>query len=214
MASGLIGQKLGMSQSYDKDGNFTTVTVIKVGPCFVSQIKTKEKDGYSAIQLAFESAKEKALSKPEIHHLSKKNNSPQNPNLKPMRHLKEFRDFSGEVALGSELAIDTIFQSGDTIKVTGTSKGKGYQGVVKRHGFSGGPQGHGSRFQRHPGSIGSNTTPGRVFKGMKMAGRGGSLTSTVRNLKVVKIIPSENIILVSGPVPGRTNGIVTLEKLK
>lgn len=205
MAKGLIGEKMGMAHIFNEEGKMVTVTILRVGPCFVSQLKTSATDGYEATQLAFEDAKEKNLSKAELGHLKK-------ASIAAKQHLAEFSGFAG-LALGAELKISDIFAINDTIKVSGTSKGKGTQGVVKRHGFAGGPKGHGSRFQRHPGSIGSNTTPGRVFKGLKMGGRMGNAQSTVRNLKVVKIDIESNLVFVSGSVPGRDRSIVTIEKI-
>lgn len=205
MAKGLIGEKMGMAHIFNEEGKMVTVTILRVGPCFVSQIKTPSNDGYDATQIAFEDAKEKNLSKAEIGHLKK-------ANISPKQHLAEFSGFEG-VSVGTELKLSDVFSINDTVKVSGTSKGKGTQGVIKRHGFAGGPKGHGSRFQRHPGSIGSNTTPGRVFKGLKMGGRMGNAESTVRNLKVVRIEPESNLVFVSGSVPGRDRSIVTIEKI-
>jgi large subunit ribosomal protein L3 len=206
MAKGLIGEKLGMAHIFNNEGKMVTVTVLRVGPCFVSQVKTANKDGYESIQLAFGDAKEKHLTKAEIGHLKKSGLAT------PKKHLVEFKGF-GDVALGTEVKLEDVFALNDTVKVSGTSKGKGTQGVVKRHGFAGGPEGHGSRFQRHPGSIGSNTTPGRVFKGLKMGGRMGTESRTVRNLKVVKIDAESNLVFVSGSVPGKERAIVTIEKI-
>jgi len=205
MAKGLIGRKVGMANIFDAEGKMITVTVLEIGPCFVSQLKTVDKEGYDSVQLAFGEIKEKNLSKAERGHLSKSG-------VSPLAHLVEFRNF-GETTLGSQIKATDLFAVGDKVKVSGRSKGKGTQGVVKRHGFSGGPKAHGSRFQRHPGSIGSNTTPARVFKGMRMGGRTGFVNVTVRNLKVVKIQEADNLVFVSGSVPGRDNGIVTIEKL-
>ncbi len=206
MAKGLIAEKLGMAHIFDKDGKVITVTALRVGPCIVSQVKTSAKEGYDAIQLAFGAAKEKNLSRAEKGHLSK-------ANAGFKAHLFEFKGFDSAPELGAEIKLQDVFSINDTVKVTGTSKGKGTQGVVKRHGFAGGPAGHGSRFQRHPGSIGSNTTPARVFKGMKMGGMTGRDKTTVRNLKIVKVIEAENILFVSGPVPGSERAILTVEKL-
>ncbi|EPG73111.1 50S ribosomal protein L3 [Leptospira fainei serovar Hurstbridge str. BUT 6] len=206
MAKGLIGKKIGMSQIFDEQGNIIPVTVLEVGPCAVSQVKSVEKDGYEAIQLAFQDDKEKHLSKAQKGHLVK-------AGLTPKRVLKEFRDFGDQPAPGAELKAQDVFAVADTVKVTGTSKGKGFQGVIKRYGHHGGPGAHGSRFHRHPGSMGSNTTPGRVFKGRKLPGRTGSDTKTVLNLKVVRIHEAENLVFVSGSVPGPANTIVTIEKI-
>ncbi|EQA44123.1 50S ribosomal protein L3 [Leptospira broomii serovar Hurstbridge str. 5399] len=206
MAKGLIGKKIGMSQIFDEQGNIIPVTVLEVGPCAVSQVKSVAKDGYEAIQLAFQDDKEKHLSKAQTGHLAK-------AGLSAKRVLKEFRDFGDQPAAGAELKAQDVFAVADIVKVTGTSKGKGFQGVIKRYGHHGGPGAHGSRFHRHPGSMGSNTTPGRVFKGRKLPGRTGSDTKTVLNLKVVRIHEAENLVFVSGSVPGPANTIVTIEKI-
>jgi len=206
MTKGLIGKKLGMSHIYADNGNMIPVTVIEVGPCFVSQVKTVETDGYSAVQLAFGNTRETQLTKPEVSHLAKNN-------ISPMRYLKEFELTGDAPAAGSEIKIADIFKDNDVVKVTGISKGKGFQGVVKRHGHAGGPAGHGSRFHRHPGSMGANSTPSRVFKGVKLPGRTGSLKTSIKNLKVVKVYEDKNIILVSGSVPGPEKSIITIEKL-
>ncbi|EPG64576.1 50S ribosomal protein L3 [Leptospira wolffii] len=206
MAKGLIGKKIGMSQIFDEQGNIIPVTVLEVGPCAVSQVKSAQTDGYDAIQLAFQDDKEKHLSKAQKGHLAK-------TGLTPKRVLKEFRDFGEEPAPGAELKAQDVFAVSDIVKVTGTSKGKGFQGVIKRYGHHGGPGAHGSRFHRHPGSMGSNTTPGRVFKGRKLPGRTGFDTKTVLNLKVVRIHEAENLVFVSGSVPGPANTIVTIEKI-
>ncbi len=206
MTKGLIGKKLGMSHIYADNGNMIPVTVIEVGPCFVSQVKTVETDGYSAVQLAFGNTRETQLTKPEVSHLAKNN-------ISPKRYLKEFELTGDAPAAGSEIKIADIFKDNDVVKVTGISKGKGFQGVVKRHGHAGGPAGHGSRFHRHPGSMGANSTPSRVFKGVKLPGRTGSLKTSIKNLKVVKVYEDKNIILVSGSVPGPEKSIITIEKL-
>lgn len=206
MTKGLIGKKLGMSHIYADNGNMIPVTVIEVGPCYVSQIKTVESDGYSAVQLAFGNARETQLSKAEVTHLAKNN-------ISPKRYLKEFALTGDAPAAGSEIKIADIFKDNDRVKVTGISKGKGYQGVVKRHGHSGGPAAHGSRFHRHPGSMGANSTPSRVFKGVKLPGRTGSIKTSIKNLKVVKVYEDKNILLVSGSIPGPEKSIITIEKL-
>ena len=205
MAKGLLAKKLGMTQVFDSEGKLIPVTVLHTGSNFVSQIKTEEKDGYNSVQLAILSSKEKHLSKAEKNHLAK-------AKLPPLRHLGEFRGMEA-LELGSEIKPSQIFAEGDKVKVSGISKGKGYQGVVKRHGFAGGPETHGSRFQRHPGSIGSNTTPARVFKGMRMAGRMGSDFRTVRNLKVVQVKDDSAIIVITGCIPGKDGTVVRIEKI-
>ena len=206
MTKGLIGKKLGMSHVYADNGNMIPVTVIEVGPCFVSQVKTVETDGYSAVQLAFGNTKETQLSKPEVSHLAKNN-------ISPKRYLKEFELTGDAPSAGSEIKIADIFKDNDIVKVTGISKGKGFQGVVKRYGHRGGPAAHGSRFHRHPGSMGANSTPSRVFKGVKLPGRTGSLKTSIKNLKIVKVYEDKNILLVSGSVPGPEKSIITIEKL-
>ncbi|PJE01962.1 MAG: 50S ribosomal protein L3 [Leptospira sp.] len=207
MAKGLIAEKIGMAQVFDAEGQVIPVTILRVGPCAVSQIKTVSKDGYNAVQLSFYDIKEKSVSKAAKGHLSKAGIST------PKRHLKEFREFGIDVTAGAEIGISDVFALNDIVKVTGTSKGKGFQGVIKRHNFAGGPKTHGSRFQRHPGSIGAGSTPSRVFKGMKMGGRTGADKSTVRNLKIVKINVEENLLFISGNVPGSDTSIVTIEKI-
>jgi large subunit ribosomal protein L3 len=206
MTKGLIGRKLGMSHIYSDNGNMIPVTVLEVGPCFVSQVKTSEKDGYAAVQLAFGTVKETKLTKPEKAHLAKNN-------IAPMRYLKEFKVDGETPTAGSEIKISDIFKDNDTVKVTGISKGKGFQGVVKRHGHGGGPAAHGSRFHRHPGSMGANSTPSRVFKGVKLPGRTGGAKTSIKNLKVVKVFEDKNILLVTGSVPGPEKSIITIEKI-
>lgn len=207
MAKGLIGEKIGMTQVFDSEGNVSPVTILRVGPCAVSQVKTQAKDGYDAVQLAFDSKKEKVTTKAEKGHLARAGIDT------PKKVLREFRDYGQEVNLGSELKATDVFQINDLVKISGITKGKGFQGVVRRHGFAGGPKTHGSRFQRHGGASGAGTTPGRIFKGKKMGGRMGSDSSTVRNLKVLKINESENIIFVSGNIPGNNTSVITIEKL-
>lgn len=199
MIEGLMGKKLGMTQIFDEIGQVVPVTVIQVGPCVVTQIRTDDRDGYEAIQLGFQESKR--LNSPERGH--------QRPAGSSMRHLREFKaqDTSG-YEVGQVLDC-TLFTEGEKVDVTGTSKGKGFQGVVKRHGFSGGPKTHGqSDRHRAPGSIGSSATPGRVFKGMRMAGRMGYERVTVQNLRVAKVDPERNLVLVRGAVPGPNNGMV------
>lgn len=195
-----------MSQVFDEKGNFIPVTILEVGPCFVSQVKTVESDGYSSIQLAYGDIRPKLLSKAQLKHLEK-------ASLQPKRFLKEFDTKETAPELGSKIVVQDVFNVSDKVKVTAVSKGKGFQGVVKRHGHSGGPGGHGSRFHRHPGSMGANTDPARVFKGVKLPGRMGGVKKTVMNLKVVKIIQDRNLILVSGSVPGNNKSMITIEKI-
>lgn len=204
---GILGKKIGMSAVFDENGNRIPVTIIEAGPCVISAVKSVETDGYNAIQLGYGQVKEKNLTKPEIGHFKKNN-------LIPVRRLREFRvDSVAEYKVGDHL--DTgIFTVGEKIKVSGKSKGKGFQGVMRRHGFGGvGGTTHGQSDRlRAPGSIGSSSYPSRVFPGMKMAGRMGNDNVSVRNLEVIKIIAEKNIILVKGAVPGAVNSIVELYK--
>jgi large subunit ribosomal protein L3 len=205
--SGIIGKKLGMTSIFGNDGEVIPVTVIEAGPCTVVDIKTAEKDGYQALQLGFGSVKEKKVNKPLAGHFKKNN-------LSPKRVLKEFKNFNvSEFKIGDEIKC-SIFSEGDIIKVSGKSKGKGFQGVVKRHGFGGiGMTTHGQSDRvRAPGSIGASSYPSRVFKGQRMAGRMGYENVTVRGLKVVKVDPERNLIFVKGAVPGAINSIVELIK--
>lgn len=205
MAKGLIGKKIGMSQVFTESGDIVPVTVLQLGPCAVSQVKTPDKDGYSAVQLAFGDVKESRINKAEKQHLAK-------ANLGPKKYLKEFQGYDGLEA-GNELKVSDVFNVQDTVKVTSVSKGKGFQGVVKRYGHHGGPASHGSRNHRLPGSIGACATPSRVFKGVKLPGRMGGKKTTVRNLKIVQVMPEENLIFVSGSVPGAEKSVLTVEKL-
>lgn len=204
---GILGKKIGMSAVFDETGNRIPVTIIEAGPCTVTDIKTDEKNGYTAIQLGFGSVKEKSLTKPVLGHFKKNN-------LTPVRHLKEFRvDSVAEYKIGDTIGIG-IFTTGEKIKVSGVSKGKGFQGVMRRHGFGGvGGTTHGQSDRlRAPGSIGASSYPSRVFPGQRMAGRTGQDNVTVRNLQVIKIVEEKNIILVKGAVPGAINSIVELYK--
>ncbi|MDZ7338203.1 MAG: 50S ribosomal protein L3 [candidate division KSB1 bacterium] len=204
---GLIGKKVGMTRLFDESGNMVPVTVIEAGPCYVAQIKTPDKDGYSAVQLAFGERRAKVATKPLVGHCQK-------AGIKPARVLREFRDFAlaDQVKPGDVLKVD-LFSAGDVVTVTGVSKGRGFAGVVKRHHFGGGPKSHGqSDRHRAPGSIGSSSFPSRSFKGLRMAGRMGGETVTVRNLKVVKVDADKNLIAVKGAVPGAPNGIVIIKK--
>ena len=195
-----------MTTYFTEEGDVVPCTVVEAGPCVITQIKTKEKDGYEAVQVGFGTKREKNVKNPQ-KGLYKKNK------LSPSRMLKEIKDYPVEgLKEGDEIKVD-IFKAGDNIKVTGTSKAKGFQGVVKRHGFGGGVKTHGQSDRlRAPGSIGQSSYPSRVFKGMKMAGRMGGVQKTVRNLKVVKVIEDSNLILISGPVPGVKSSIVEIYK--
>ena len=204
MKKGLIGKKIGMTQIFDENGLVIPVTVIEAGPCVVAQVKTSETDGYNAIQLGFGDVKESKLNKPEKGHFAK-------AKLALKKHLREFRlDSVDGVNVGDEIKVDT-FQAGDKIDVQGTSKGKGFQGVIKRHGQSRGPMGHGSMYHRRPGSMGPTSTPGRVFKGKKLPGHMGRVTVTIQNLDVVKVDLDKNAILVKGSVPGAKGAILKLK---
>jgi large subunit ribosomal protein L3 len=206
---GLIGKKLGMTSVFVEGGASVPCTLIEAGPCYVTAVKTKKDDGYDSIQLGFEERKEKRLAKPQAKNFKKKS-------LPTLRFLKEVRDFESdaELKIGDVIKVD-LFKAGDTVKVAGTSKGKGFQGVIKRHGFGGGAVTHGQSDRlRAPGSIGASSYPSRVFKGQRMAGRTGGDKVTARNLTVVKIIPESNLLLVKGAVPGAASGIVEIYKMK
>lgn len=201
---GILGKKLGMTQIFTEAGNVVPVTVVEAGPVVVTQIKTTEKEGYNAVQVGFADAKEKSLNKPQKGHLAAANV------LK--KHLKEFRmDSVEEFTVGQEMKAD-MFTAGEMIDVTGTSKGKGFQGPIKRHGQSRGPESHGSRYHRRPGSMGACSFPGRVFKNKKLAGHMGSVTVTVQNLEVVKVDADKNLILVKGAIPGPKGSVVTIKE--
>lgn len=201
--TGILGKKLGMTQVYSGDGKLVPVTVIEAGPCTVVQVKTPEKDGYSAIKVGFcEAAKVKNITKP-MQGVFKKAGTP------VFRVLKEF-GMEGR-AVGDKLQAD-LFAKGDVVKVAGLSKGKGFQGVMKRHRFKGGPSGHGSMFNRAPGSIGASSYPSRVWRGQRMAGHMGHERVTAKNLTVVDVLPEQNLILVKGAVPGGKNTIVEIWK--
>lgn len=201
---GILGTKLGMTQIFTEEGIVLPVTVVEAGPVVVTQIKTTEKDGYNAIQVGFKDAKEKSLNKPQKGHLAAANV------LK--KHLKEFRVDSVEgYTVGQAINAD-LFAAGEKIDVTGISKGKGFQGPIKRHGQSRGPESHGSRYHRRPGSMGACSFPGRVFKNKKLAGHMGSVTVTVQNLEVVRVDAEKNLILVKGAIPGAKGSIVTIKE--
>jgi large subunit ribosomal protein L3 len=204
--SGLIGKKIGMTSIFDEKGKNIPCTVIEAGPCVVTQVRTEEVDGYSALQLGFDDKAEKRANKAEMGHAKKAGTSPK-------KKVVEFRDFEGEFKLGDTLGVD-LFNEGDFVDVSATSKGKGFQGVVKRHGFGGvGQATHGQHNRlRAPGSIGAASYPARVFKGMRMAGRMGGETVTVQNLRVVKVVPEKNLLVLKGCVPGHKNAYVTIEK--
>lgn len=202
----IIGKKVGMTSIFDTTGKQTAVTIIEAGPCIVTQKKTVETDGYNALQIAFGDKKEKHSTKAAINHFAKANTAPK-------KVVKEIRNSDSDKAVGETITVD-IFAEGDSVEVVGTTKGKGFQGVVRRHGFSGvGQQSHGQHDrQRAPGSIGNSSDASRVFKGMRMAGRMGGDRVKMKGLKVVKIFPEQNYILVSGSVPGHNGSIVLIQK--
>ena len=204
--SGLIGKKIGMTSIFDESGKNIPCTVIKVGPCVVTQVRTEEKDGYNAIQLGFDDKTEKSANKAEIGHSKKAGTSVK-------KKVIEFQGFDSEYKLGDVITVDH-FEEGEFVDITGTSKGKGFQGVVKRHGFAGvGQATHGQHNRlRAPGSIGAASYPARVFKGMRMAGRMGTDTVKVQNLKVLKVIADQNLLVVKGCVPGHKNAYLKIEK--
>ena len=206
MIKGLIAKKIGMTQVFDENGQAIPVTVLEAGPCVVTYVKVAEKDGYDAVQVGLVERKPaKNLSKGEAGHLSKRE-------IQPVRYLREFEIPQGvEVKVGDELSVSQ-FEKKEMLTVVGTSKGKGFQGVIRRHGFGGGRMTHGSNFKRAPGSIGQCAFPSRVFPGKKLPGHMGDRKVTVKNLEVMEIIPDKNLILVKGAVPGSRGGIVTLRK--
>ncbi len=204
MKKGIIGKKVGMTQIFDENGLVIPVTVIEAGPCVVAQVKTVETDGYDAIQLGFGEVKAKRVNKPSMGHFAKSK-------LEAKKHLREFRlDDVANFKVGDEVKAD-IFQEGEKVDIQGITKGKGFQGVIKRHGQSRGPMGHGSMYHRRPGSMGSTSTPGRVFKGKKLPGHMGQETVTIQNLDVVKVDMDKNVILVKGSVPGCKGAILKIK---
>ncbi len=202
MKKALIGKKIGMSQMFLDDGTVVPVTVCELGPCVVVQKKTVEKDGYTALKLGYGETKAHRLTKPILQDLKKKN-------LPLLKVFREVENFDENLQEGSVVTCE-IFSENQMVDVTGISKGKGFAGVIKRHGFHGGKETHGSNFHRAPGSIGANTFPAEVWKGKKLPGRHGGKTVTVKNLKIVKIIKDKNLVLISGAVPGTVNSIITV----
>jgi len=204
MKKGIIGKKIGMTQIFDEKGNVVPVTVIEATPNVVVQVKTVETDGYNSIQLGYGEVKDKHINKPEKGHFAK-------AGLTAKKHLREFRVEDVEnYKVGDEVKAD-IFEAGEKIDVQGTTKGKGFQGVIKRHGQHRGPMGHGSMYHRRPGSMGSTSTPGRVFKGKKLPGHMGRITVTIQNLDVVRVDMDKNVILVKGSVPGAKGAILKIK---
>ena len=202
MKKAILGRKVGMTQIFDEKGAAIPVTVVEAGPCTVVQVKTKDADGYEAIQLGFGEIKEKKLIKPIKGHFTK-------ANVTPKKHLREFRLEEISYNVGDEIKAD-IFTAGENVDVTGTTKGKGFQGVIKRHGQSRGPMGHGSMYHRRPGSMGSTSTPGRVYKGKNLPGHMGVETVTVQNLEIVKVDLDKNVLLIKGSVPGNKGAILKI----
>jgi large subunit ribosomal protein L3 len=201
----ILGKKLGMTQLFLEDGTVVPVTVVEAGPCVVTQIKTSETDGYDAVQIGYEDIREKLVSKPVAGHFKKAGAS-----LK--RHLKEYTvDDMKAYELGQEIKVD-VFEKGDIVDIQGTSKGKGFQGTIARHGFARGPMTHGSHNKKKPGSIGACADPGKVIKGKKMPGHGGAQTVTVQNIEVVGVDTDKNVLLVRGAVPGAKGGLLSITK--
>jgi len=200
---GLLGNKIGMTQIFDESGNIIPVTILKVGPCVVTQIKTEAKDGYDSIQIGYGNVSSKSLTQPELGHLQKSN-------IQPLKYLKEFR-VNGDIEfeIGQILNVDS-FSPGQLVNIRGKSIGKGFSGLQKRHNFTRGPMTHGSKNHRAPGSIGMGTTPGRVLPGKRMAGQLGNTITTIRKLKVIQINPKENILVIKGSVPGKPGNLLSI----
>jgi large subunit ribosomal protein L3 len=204
---GILGKKIGMTSVFSADGKNIPCTVLEAGPCVVTQVKTLNVDGYEAIQLGFQEKKEKHSNKAEMGHFAK-------AGVTPQRHLVEFKGFGDEFKAGDVITAEKLFEADEYVDVVGTSKGKGFQGVVKRHGFSGvGEATHGQHNRlRAPGSLGASSWPSRVFKGKRMAGQTGNARVTVQNLQIIKLIPEHNLVLIKGSVPGAKGSIVIIEK--
>ena len=203
MAVGLLGNKIGMTQIFDESGNIIPVTILKVGPCVITQVKTIEKDGYNAIQVGYGNVPSKALTQPELGHLQKSN-------IQPLKYLKEFPILEdNEFSLGQILNVDS-FSPGQLVNIQGKTIGKGFSGLQKRHNFTRGPMTHGSKNHRAPGSIGMGTTPGRVLPGKKMAGQLGNKVTTIKKLKVIQINLEENILVIKGSVPGKPGNLLSI----
>jgi large subunit ribosomal protein L3 len=198
----LLGTKIGMTQLFVEDGVLERVTVVQAGPCRVTGLRTEERDGYNAVQLGYGDVPERKLTKAAIGHVKKSGDA-------PLRHLREFRDEGEGLEIGQELTVD-VFEKGQHVKVSGVSKGKGFQGTVKRHGFSRGPVTHGSHNVRAPGSIGASATPSRVFKGIRGPGQMGNKRVTQRGLEIVDVLPDQNLVLLRGSVPGAKGSVVEI----
>ena len=205
MVNGLLGRKLGMTRVFTEDGRWIHVTLVEAGPCTVVQKKTQDSDGYDAVQVGFGDVKESRLNKPVLGHFKKSGQAPK-------QVLKEFRVPAGsELNVGDEIRND-IFKAGDRVDVSGTSKGKGFAGVIKRHGMGGGPGGHGSHFHRAPGSIGQSADPAKVYKGKRLPGRMGANKRTTQNIEIVDVDAEKNLLLLRGAVPGANGGVVVLKR--
>ena len=203
MSLGLLGNKIGMTQIFDESGNIIPVTILKVGPCVVTQIKTEGKEGYNAIQIGYSNVSNKSLTQPQLGHLQKSN-------IQPLKYLKEFRlDNLEDFEVGQMLNVD-LLSPGQLVNVTGKSIGKGFSGLQKRHNFTRGPMTHGSKNHRAPGSIGMGTTPGRVLPGKKMSGQLGNKITTVQKLKVIQVNLEENILVIKGSVPGKPGNLLSI----
>ena len=202
MSVGLLGNKIGMTQIFDESGNIIPVTILKVGPCVVTQIKTEDRDGYNAIQVGYSNVSSKSLTQSELGHLQKSN-------IQPLKYLKEFRILENEFEVGQVLKVD-LFSPGQFVNVRGKSIGKGFSGLQKRHNFTRGPMTHGSKNHRAPGSIGMGTTPGRVLPGKKMAGQLGNKVTTIQKLKVIQLNLEENILVIKGSVPGKPGNLLSI----
>ena len=203
MAVGLLGNKIGMTQIFDESGNIIPVTILKVGPCVVTQVKTESKDGYDSIQIGYGNVSSKALSQPELGHLQKSN-------IQPLKYLKEFKiTENDEFTVGQVLNVES-FEPGQFVNIRGKSIGKGFSGLQKRHNFTRGPMTHGSKNHRLPGSIGMGTSPGRVLPGKKMAGQLGNKITTIKKLKVIQINSEENILIIKGSVPGKPGNLLSI----
>lgn len=203
MGIGLLGNKIGMTQIFDESGNIIPVTILKVGPCIVTQIKTKVKDGYDAIQVGYSHSSTKSLTQAELGHLQKSN-------IQPLKYLKEFRiDTKTDFEVGQVITVD-LLSPGQFVNIKGKTIGKGFSGLQKRHNFTRGPMTHGSKNHRAPGSIGMGTTPGRVLPGKKMAGQLGNKVTTIKNLKVIQLNSEENILILKGSVPGKPGNLLSI----
>ena len=203
MSVGLLGNKIGMTQIFDESGNIIPVTILKVGPCVITQVKTQAKDGYDSIQIGYGNVRSKALTQPELGHLQKSN-------IHPLKYLKEFKiSEDNDFKIGQILDVNS-FSPGQLVNVRGKSIGKGFSGLQKRHNFSRGPMTHGSKNHRAPGSIGMGTTPGRVLPGKKMAGQLGNKITTIQKLKVIQINSEENILVIKGSVPGKPGNLLSI----